>query len=46
VWCIEVRDVEIVIEPRTGHSDAGVANVYVTAALVPPSQATPRNFVL
>ena len=46
VWCTEVRDVEIVIEPGAGHSQAGVAHVYVTAALVPPSQATPRNFVL
>ena len=46
VWCTEVRDVEIVIEPGAGHSDAGVAHVYVTATLVPPSQATPRNFVL
>jgi hypothetical protein len=45
-WCTEVRDVEIVIEPGAGHSGAGVAHVYVTAALVPPSQATPRNFVL
>ena len=40
LWCTEVRDVEIVIEP------AGAAHVYVTAALVPPSQPTPRNFVL
>jgi hypothetical protein len=40
VWCTEVRDVEIAIEP------GDVAHVYVTAALVPPSQATPRNFVL
>ena len=39
VWCTEVRDVEIVTEP-------GAAHLYVTAALVPPSQATPRNFVL
>lgn len=39
VWCTEVRDIEIV-------SEAGVAHLYVTAALVPPSQATPRNFVL
>ena len=46
VWCTEVRDVEIVIEPGAGHSEAGVAHVYVTAALVPPSQTTPRNFVL
>jgi hypothetical protein len=40
-----VRDVEIVIEsvPPFG---SGVAHLYVTAALVPPSQATPRNFVL
>ena len=45
-WCTEVRDVEIVIEPGAGHSKAGVAHLYVTAALVPPSQATPRNFVL
>lgn len=45
VWCTEVRDVEIVIEPGAGHS-AGVAHLYVTAALVPPSQVTPRNFVL
>lgn len=40
VWCTEVRDIEIVIEPGAGH------HLYVTAALVPPSQATPRNFVL
>lgn len=46
VWCTEVRDVEIVIEPGAGHSEAGVAHLYVTAALVPPSQAIPRNFVL
>ena len=46
VWCTEVRDVEIVIEPGAGHSEAGVAHLYVTAVLVPPSQATPRNFVL
>ena len=46
VWCTEVRDVEIVIEPGAGHSAAGVAHLYVTAALVPPSQPTPRNFVL
>ncbi len=46
VWCTEVRDVEVVIEPGAGHSQAGVAHVYVTAALVPPSQPTPRNFVL
>ena len=46
LWCTEVRDVEIVIEPGAGHSEAGVAHLYVTAALVPPSQATPRNFVL
>lgn len=45
-WCTEVRDVKIVIEPGAGHSQAGVAHVYVTAALVPPSQVTPRNFVL
>jgi hypothetical protein len=35
-----VRDVEIVIEP------GAVAHVYIKAALIPPSQATPRNFVL
>ena len=46
VWCTEVRDVKIVIEPGAGHSEAGVAHLYVTAALVPPSQPTPRNFVL
>ncbi|HEY0157906.1 MAG TPA: hypothetical protein VGF28_11520 [Thermoanaerobaculia bacterium] len=46
VWCTEVRSVELVIEPGAGHSAAGVAHLYVTAALVPPSQATPRNFVL
>lgn len=46
VWCTEVRDVEIVIEPGAAHSAAGVAHLYVTAALVPPSQVTPRNFVL
>jgi hypothetical protein len=46
VWCTEVRDVEIVIEPGAGHAPAGVAHLYVTASLVPPSQATPRNFVL
>ena len=45
-WCTEVRDVAIVIEPGAGHSEAGVAHLYVTAALVPPSQPTPRNFVL
>ena len=45
-WCTEVRDVRIVIEPAAGHSQAGVPHVYVTAALVPPSQPTPRNFVL
>jgi hypothetical protein len=45
-WCTEVRDVEIVSEPGAGHSEAGVPHLYVTAALVPPSQATPRNFVL
>ena len=39
MWCTEVRDVKIVIEP-------GLAHVYVTATLVPPSQPTPRNFVL
>jgi hypothetical protein len=41
-----VRDVEIVIELGAGHSEAGVAHVYVTAVFVPPSQATRRNFVL
>jgi hypothetical protein len=46
VWCTEVRDVEIVIEPGAGYSQAGVAHVYVRAALVPPSQTTPRNFIL
>ncbi|HYH06322.1 MAG TPA: hypothetical protein VEK11_04595 [Thermoanaerobaculia bacterium] len=46
VWCTEMRDVRIVIEPAAGHSEAGVAHLYVTAALVPPSPATPRNFVL
>jgi hypothetical protein len=39
-WCTEVRDIKIVIEPGAG------AHLYVTAALVPPSHATPRNFVL
>jgi hypothetical protein len=38
-WCTEVRDVKIV-------SEAGVAHIYVTAALIPRSQPTPRNFVL
>ncbi|HEY0142200.1 MAG TPA: hypothetical protein VGF48_14985 [Thermoanaerobaculia bacterium] len=46
VWCTEVRDVKMVMEPGGGHSEAGVAHLYVTAVLVPPSQATPRNFVL
>jgi hypothetical protein len=46
LWCTEVRDVEIVIEPGAGHSEAGVAHLYVTAALVPASPVTPRNFVL
>lgn len=46
VWCTEVRDIEIVIEPGAGHSQAGVAHLYVKAALVPPSLPTPRNFVL
>lgn len=46
LWCTEVRDVKIVIEPGPGHSEAGVAHLYVTALLVPPSQPTPRNFVL
>ena len=46
VWCTEVRDVQIVIERGARHSDAGVAHLYVKAALVPPSQPTPRNFML
>jgi len=46
VWCTEVRDVQIVIEPGARRPEAGVAHLYVTAALVPPSQVTPRNFVL
>lgn len=46
LWCTEVRDVRIVIERGAAHSEAGVPHLYVTAALVPPSQATPRNFVL
>ena len=46
VWCTEVRDVRIVIEPGAAHSEAGIAHLYVKAALVPPSRATPRNFVL
>jgi hypothetical protein len=46
VWCTEVRGIELVTEPGAGHSGAGVAHLYVTAALVPPSQVTPRNFVL
>jgi hypothetical protein len=46
VWCTEVRDVEMVIEPGRGHAEPGVAYLVVTAALVPPSQVTPRNFVL
>ena len=46
VWCTEVRDVRMVIEPAAGHAETGVAHLYVTAALVPPSQVTPRNFVL
>ena len=45
-WCTEVRDVTIVIEPAAGHSNAGVPHLYVMASLVPPSQVTPRNFVL
>lgn len=45
MWCTEVRDVKIVIEPGDGHAE-GVAHVYVTATLVPPSPPTPRNFVL
>jgi hypothetical protein len=46
VWCTEVRDVVLAIEPAAGHARAGVAHLYVTAAFVPPSQVTPRNFVL
>jgi hypothetical protein len=46
VWCTEVRDIRIVIEPAAAPSPAGVAHLYVTAALVPPSQPTPRNFIL
>ena len=45
-WRTEVRDVRIVIERGGGHSEAGVAHLYVTAVLVLPSKATPRNFVL
>lgn len=46
VWCTEVRDVKIVMEPGAGHSAAAAAHLYVTAALIPPSHPTPRNFVL
>lgn len=46
VWCTEVRDIELVLEPGAAHSEAGVPHLYVTAALVPPSQPTPRNFLL
>jgi hypothetical protein len=46
LWCTEVREARMVIEPGAAHSEAGVAHVYVTAVLVPPSQATPRNFML
>jgi hypothetical protein len=46
VWCTDVDDVRLVMEPGDGHSNEGVAHLYVTAALVPPSGATPRNFVL
>ena len=46
VWCTEVREVAIVIEPDASHSKAGVAHVYVKLVLVPPSGRTPRNFVL
>ena len=46
IWCTEVRDVRIVLEPGAAHSEGRVPHLYVTAALVPPSQATPRNFVL
>jgi hypothetical protein len=45
VWRTEVRDVAIVIEPGAAHSE-GVAHLYVTAALIPSSKSTPRNFVL
>ena len=45
-WCTEVREVKVVIEPGAGHLQAGVPHLYVTVALVPPSQQTPRNFVL
>ncbi|HEX8255722.1 MAG TPA: hypothetical protein VF846_21465 [Thermoanaerobaculia bacterium] len=45
-WCTEVREIRIVIEPGAGHSTTGVAHLYVKAALVPPSQPTPRNFAL
>ena len=45
-WCTEVRDVKVVIEPGAGHAQAGVPHLYVMAALIPPSQVTPRNFVL
>jgi hypothetical protein len=45
-WCTEVRDIQLVIEPAADHAEAGVAHLYVKAALVPPSQTTPRNFVL
>jgi hypothetical protein len=44
VWCTEVRDIKIVQEQ--GEHSESVAHLYVTAALVPPSQPTPRNFVL
>lgn len=46
MWCTEVREVAIVIEPGAAPSESGVAHLYVTAALVPPSRVTPRNFVL
>ncbi|HEU4521423.1 MAG TPA: hypothetical protein VFT12_05425 [Thermoanaerobaculia bacterium] len=46
MWRTEVRDVAIVIEPGAGHSEPGVAHLHVTAALIPPLQPTPRNFVL
>ncbi|HEX7153584.1 MAG TPA: hypothetical protein VF618_19000 [Thermoanaerobaculia bacterium] len=45
-WCTEVRDLRMVMEPGAGHAAAAVAHLYVTAVLVPPSHATPRNFVL
>jgi hypothetical protein len=46
VWRTNVRDIRVVMEPAAGHSGAGVAHLYVTATLVPPTQPTPRNFRL